>query len=204
MAWASWWCVQLARVLPLCAAFSPAFSPAGSLQRASGNRLLRGPPVSTGDSLSCKRWHTSGPAGPLVCLADKPGKQKKVKTAPKRVKSARVGGATGGLRPCRDVIERILWDPALDAKDFVFGYRDRFNGVREAEVSTPNENVKGQQRLLIKALPEHRIEYVKFRERIVWHKTSRVDLIFGTGSGGGAAGAGGKPVKIGRNSEKSG
>ena len=137
-----------------------------------------------------------------MCQADKPGTPKKVKTTPKRVKSARVGGAAGGLRPCRDVIERILWDPALDAKDFVFGYSDRFNGVREAEVSMPNENVKGQQRLLIKALPEHRIEYVKFRERIVWHKESRVDLIFGTGSGGGAAGADGKPVKIGRNSEK--
>ena len=194
MAWASWWCVQLARVLPLCAAFSPAFSP-GLLQRVSGARLLTDAPVSTG-GYSCRRRHTS-----LVCLANKP---KKVKTAPKRVKSARVGGAEGGLRPCRDVIERILWDPALDAKDFVFGYSDRFNGVREAEVSTPNEHVQGQQRLLIKALPEHRIEYVKFRERIVWHKTSRVDLIFGTGSGGGAAGAGGKPVKIGRNSEKSG
>ena len=76
----------------------------------------------------------------LVCLA-----RKKVKS------SAAAPGA--GLRPCRDVIERILWDPALDAGDFVFGFTDRFDGVREAPVSAPNHKVKGQQRMLVKALP---------------------------------------------------
>ena len=42
----------------------------------------------------------------------------------------------------------------------------------------------------MQALPEHRIEYFKFRERVVWHKQDRVDLIFGTGSSGEA------PIKI--------
>ena len=48
----------------------------------------------------------------------------------------------------------------------------------------------------MRVLPEHRIEYVKFRERVVWHKEARVDLVFGTGSGGDAAGHGSNPVKI--------
>lgn len=47
-----------------------------------------------------------------------------------------------------------------------------------------------------RVLPEHRIEYVKFRERVVWHKEARVDLVFGTGSGGDAARDGSNPVKI--------
>jgi uncharacterized protein (UPF0248 family) len=54
------------------------------------------------------------------------------------------------LRPCKDVIERILWDPALDVSDFTFGYTDRFSGVKEAPCSAPNTNVKGQARMLIK------------------------------------------------------
>lgn len=29
------------------------------------------------------------------------------------------------LRPCRDCIERIIWDPLLDIKDFSFIYQDR-------------------------------------------------------------------------------
>jgi hypothetical protein len=39
--------------------------------------------------------------------------------------------------------------------------------------------VKGQERMLMKALPEHRIEYVKYRERLVWDKHLRLDLVFG-------------------------
>jgi hypothetical protein len=30
------------------------------------------------------------------------------------------------LRPCKDVIEKILWDPALSVEDFSFGYSDRY------------------------------------------------------------------------------
>ena len=30
------------------------------------------------------------------------------------------------LRPCRDCIERIIWDPLLDIKDFSFIYQDRY------------------------------------------------------------------------------
>ena len=36
-----------------------------------------------------------------------------------------VEGAGLFLRPCRDCIERIIWDPILDIKDFSFIYQDR-------------------------------------------------------------------------------
>jgi uncharacterized protein (UPF0248 family) len=77
--------------------------------------------------------------------------------------------------------------------EFIFGYTDRFEGLKEASCSAPNENVKGKERQLVKAIPEHRIEYIKYRERVVWHKAQRVDLVFGTGS---IAGDDGNRMKI--------
>ena len=56
--------------------------------------------------------------------------------------------------------------------------------------------VKGKERQLVKALPEHRIEYVKFRDRVVWHKADRIDLVFGTGNGNEEIGDGSVPIKI--------
>mmetsp|Transcript_32452 Transcript_32452/g.73329 ORF Transcript_32452/g.73329 Transcript_32452/m.73329 type:complete len:360 (-) Transcript_32452:339-1418(-) len=86
------------------------------------------------------------------------------------------------LRPIQDVLQRILWDPSLDASEFSVGYRDRFQGgFQEAKCDTPNKSIKGKQRLFVLALPEHRIEYVKYRLRVVWHKGLRLDRVFGTG-----------------------
>lgn len=89
-----------------------------------------------------------------------------------------------GLRPVHEVVQRILWDPALDASSFVIGYRDRFKAAAvEAPVDAPNENIKGSARLLVLALPQHRIMYVKYKRRLVWHKEQRLDLVFGSGEG---------------------
>ena len=90
-----------------------------------------------------------------------------------------------GLRPVHEVVHRILWDPALDAASFVIGYRDRFKATAvEAPVDAPNENIKGKARLLVLALPQHRILYVKYKRRLVWHKEQRLDRVFGSGEGG--------------------
>ena len=53
--------------------------------------------------------------------------------------------------------------------------------MQERPANAINENVKGKERLLIKAIPPHRIEYVKYKERVVWSKVDRLDLVFGTG-----------------------
>ena len=66
------------------------------------------------------------------------------------------------LRPCGEVIGRILWDPSLDLKDFSFIYSDRYNGLIEMPANSKNTNVKGSEKMLIKAIPEHRIEIIKY------------------------------------------
>lgn len=65
------------------------------------------------------------------------------------------------FRPCKDVIERILWDPILKSSDFSFAYKDRFEGVKEVSCTMENTVVKGKERLFIKAIPEHRILWIK-------------------------------------------
>jgi uncharacterized protein (UPF0248 family) len=87
------------------------------------------------------------------------------------------------LRPCKDCIERIIWDPALDINDFSFIYLDRFDGLFERPCVAPNVDVKGKERMLIKAIPEHRIQSLKYKERVVWDKADRLDLIFGSSPG---------------------
>lgn len=37
----------------------------------------------------------------------------------------------------------------------------RYGGLIEKPAGAPNENVKGKERMLIKAIPEHRIEQIK-------------------------------------------
>eukprot|EP01041_Mallomonas_annulata_P001645 gene1645-3184_t len=68
------------------------------------------------------------------------------------------------LRPCSDAIERILWDPTLDTSHFTFIYDDRFNGLQEAPFDAPNKFVKGKERKLVKAIPEHRIEAINGKQ----------------------------------------
>lgn len=86
------------------------------------------------------------------------------------------------LRPFYECLQRIQWDYTLDSKDFSVGYRDRFlKGYQEVPWDAPNKSVNGAERSLIAALPEHRIEYIKYKRRLVWHKDLRLDRIFGSG-----------------------
>jgi hypothetical protein len=86
------------------------------------------------------------------------------------------------LRPAKDALQRILWDPQLQKESFTVGFVDRFaNGFTEVKCDAPNTSIKGPSRLFVLALPEHRIEYIKFLRRVVWHKADRIDRIFGSG-----------------------
>ena len=79
------------------------------------------------------------------------------------------------LRPARDVIQRILHDPALSVSDFVVGYRDRFEtATLECPFDAPNESIRGRERSMVAALPEHRIEYFVYRGQLIWHKGQRL------------------------------
>ena len=90
-------------------------------------------------------------------------------------------GKAAALRPAHECIQRIIHDPGLTAADFVVGYRDRFQpGLLRAPFEAPNQSVNGAARMLVLALPEHRIEALWYRKRLVWHKASRRDDIFGS------------------------
>lgn len=85
------------------------------------------------------------------------------------------------LRPSADVIERILWDSSLNINDFSFAYEDRFLGSCTASFNAPNVNVKGKERLLVKAIPVHRIQSIFYRDRVIWDRKGKIDFVFGTG-----------------------
>jgi uncharacterized protein (UPF0248 family) len=65
-----------------------------------------------------------------------------------------------------EVIDRILWDPILDTHDFTVGYVDRFSGTQEVNIAAPNLTVKGRARLFVKAIPQARIAYIKYKQRV--------------------------------------
>lgn len=48
----------------------------------------------------------------------------------------------------------------------------------------PNTSIKGPSRLFVLALPEHRIAYIKYRRRIVWHRAEKIDRLFASGVAG--------------------
>ncbi|GKY93065.1 hypothetical protein MPSEU_000274800 [Mayamaea pseudoterrestris] len=84
------------------------------------------------------------------------------------------------LVPVTEVIRRIKW--SLDPSDFSFLHFDRVDDIIvESPFSAPNQSVSGKATLLIDAIPEHRIMAVKYRERIVWDKRQRIDLVFANG-----------------------
>jgi len=87
------------------------------------------------------------------------------------------------VRPCKVVIQRILWgqEQQLGMMEyFSFTYTDRFDGICQGSFLAPNVNVKGKERLLIKAIPEHRIQTISFKDRVIWDKAQRIDLVFGS------------------------
>jgi len=74
------------------------------------------------------------------------------------------------MRTANDVMNRIRWDPVLDQKEFVIGYLDRFKGIMESRFDKFNTS----------DIPQHRIEYFKFHDVVVWEKSSRIDKVFGS------------------------
>ena len=94
------------------------------------------------------------------------------------------GGGGAGLRPFSDILSKLLFDPSLNPSDFFFVYEDRYDGEVVRCADEPNEKVKGPERLLIKAIPEHRIKRLLFKQRVVWDRDNRADFVFGSGANG--------------------
>ena len=87
------------------------------------------------------------------------------------------------MRTAEDVINRIKWDSLLPEEFFVVGYLDRFLGVKEETFSTFSWEDLASVDYDVLAIPQHRIQYFKYKSEKVWDKNERLDIVFGsTGS----------------------
>ncbi|KAM9722735.1 leukocyte receptor cluster member 9 isoform 1-T1 [Menidia menidia] len=86
------------------------------------------------------------------------------------------------MRTADDVISRILWDPSVDASEFIVGYVDRFLGVLERPFCDFNWEINPRDcdYSVELALPRHRIQYFSHRGHRVWDRHSRTDRVFGS------------------------
>lgn len=90
------------------------------------------------------------------------------------------------LMPVSEVLQRIRWDPVLQplSSNFEVLYRDRIeNSIMKSSFTAKNENISGKEEMFVFALPEHRIEAIRYKERTVWNKELRLDRIFGSMNG---------------------
>ncbi|XP_037094001.1 leukocyte receptor cluster member 9-like [Pollicipes pollicipes] len=84
------------------------------------------------------------------------------------------------MRTARDVISRIQWDRNLPEDYFDIGYLDRFLGVVEKPFGSFTWGDLPWQDYDVLAIPQHRIQYFKYRDVVVWDKARRYDAVFGS------------------------
>lgn len=85
------------------------------------------------------------------------------------------------MKTAFDVIKRIQWDEMMPAECFTVGYLDRFKGIVEdpfTKFSNWGDLASADYEAL--AIPQHRIEYFKYKDTKVWDKKARLDLVFGS------------------------
>ena len=80
--------------------------------------------------------------------------------------------------PSSEVMRRIEWDYQLNEDDFRIMHYDRV----VSPLTAPNENISSGETSLIKALPEHRIVAILYKERVVWDRRNnrKHDVFFGS------------------------
>ncbi|CAM2110151.1 unnamed protein product [Caretta caretta] len=88
------------------------------------------------------------------------------------------------MKTAGDVVSRILWDRQLPPGAFTVGHLDRFSGVREDAFTAFSWEDLASVGPEVLAIPQHRIQYFKYRDRVVWDKASRLDDVFGSTGGG--------------------
>lgn len=72
------------------------------------------------------------------------------------------------------IFQRFKWDPSVNQNDVIIGYLDRFKGVLEikfSEFKGVHEDREG--------IPLHRIRYYKIKNKIVWDREKKIDLLTG-------------------------
>ncbi|KAL4226768.1 hypothetical protein ACF0H5_014747 [Mactra antiquata] len=87
------------------------------------------------------------------------------------------------MKTAADVIKRIQWDENVNKDDFIVGYMDRIVGLVEKSFSAFTWEDLASVDMFALAIPQHRIQYFKYKTEKVWDKNDRLDNVFGsTGS----------------------
>ena len=121
----------------------------------------------------CRNAHPAGRAP-----ANNGGAKKKTS---KKSKGSESPKEKRGMKTAMDVIKRIQWDADLPESRFKVGYVDRFVGIVEdnfSKFSAWGDIASAEYEAL--AIPQHRIEYFKYRGVKVWDKKARLDEVFGS------------------------
>lgn len=77
------------------------------------------------------------------------------------------------MRPEKDVLARLRWDPAYDQDLVLVGWEDRWIGIVETPLAEwcPNGGDWDEP-------PLHRIRYFKYDGVVIWDRVNRIDLLF--------------------------
>ena len=87
------------------------------------------------------------------------------------------------MKTAIDVVKRIQWDNRLPQDQFLVGYIDRMEGLKEKYFNAFSWEDIASVDYTVLAIPKHRIQYFKYKTEIVWDKRIRLDNVFGsTGS----------------------
>lgn len=86
------------------------------------------------------------------------------------------------FRPFPEILHRLQWDPTLNISEYVVGYLERFEGIKEMPATNWVRDFSDEE-----WIPMHRVRYVKRVRReegaeegpelgVVWDRDGRVDL----------------------------
>ncbi|GAA53922.1 Leukocyte receptor cluster member 9, variant 2 [Clonorchis sinensis] len=88
------------------------------------------------------------------------------------------------MRTAMDVVKRIIWDDEVPQDAITIGYEDRFLGVLEKPFEAFSWEPLDSLDYYTFGIPEHRIQYFKYKNNVIWDKRILLDNVFGSqGSG---------------------
>ncbi|KAK5083324.1 hypothetical protein LTR70_008161 [Exophiala xenobiotica] len=90
------------------------------------------------------------------------------------------------FRPFQEILHRLKWDPMFDVEDYVVGYLERFEGIKEMPATSWIRDFSDEE-----WVPMHRVRYVKRVQKstnaasadggpdlgMVWDRDERLDRI---------------------------
>ncbi|PNY24490.1 Nuclear poly(A) polymerase 4 [Tolypocladium capitatum] len=114
----------------------------------------------------------------MVSLPGEAGKQKPITMRQSKAHMVTKPTGLGKFRTAADVMNRLRWDAAMDASDYLVGYEDRFMGPQERALEQWKSELTDDE-----FIPQHRILYFKRRSDgvVVWERRTRTDDVFGSG-----------------------